>query len=172
MKSIYEVTMIRLEERDIYLAFYTLDRLEETENDPKRLKQLRKFLNGAVNMIKKKFQESLDILDALESEQEALEEPKLKFLIKTYKAFGLFSLGKTAQALKIYQELEEEKSLTEGDTYNLNLCLGLESAQEGKFDVAFEMFSRAKKMYKIKIEASFYLAVIFALLSFWTSSSS
>jgi hypothetical protein len=55
IKSLHDISIIKIQEFDIYAAYYTLDRVEDIPESVSNLHNLKVFLEGAVNMIKKKF---------------------------------------------------------------------------------------------------------------------
>ena len=149
--------MIRIQERDIYLAYYTLDRVEEIPEDLPVFSQLKSFLNGAINMIKKKFKDGLEDLQKLDVSK--LVECNVEPLVLSYQAYGFFCLGKVAEALALYTELETKGRLVEGDTYNLLLCKGILHGEAREFDEARKFFEKARSMFRLRVEPTFYLVV-------------
>ena len=158
LKSIYDICLIRILERDIYLAYHTLDRLEEVPEDLEDLFQLKLFLNGAVNMIKKKFREGLEVLEKVDLKK--LKEKEIVRLTHSYRAYGLFCEGKILEAIEVYKFLESSGQIHDGDVYNLMLCEGIDHGEQNKFEQAVVYFEKAKSMYKIKVEPTFYLVVV------------
>jgi tetratricopeptide (TPR) repeat protein len=157
LNSIYDLTILRILERDIYLAYYTLDRLEEIPEDLVDLNLLKLFINGAINMLKKKFQDGIDTLAKIDLEK--LKEERLVRLVHSYGAFGLFSLGKITEALNIYKMLEEKNWIVEGDIYNKLICKGIIAGEQNKFDVAEGHFKMARTMLRLRVEPTLYLCV-------------
>ena len=135
-----DLALIRIQERDIYLAFYTLDRIEEIPEDLEIMCQLKLFLNGAVNMIKKKFSDGLEDIKKVNIHK--LKECNVELLARSYQAYGNFCLGKVTDALEIYSELERSQKLMEGDTYNLLLCQGILAGEAKKFSEAKSYFDK------------------------------
>lgn len=157
MKSIYDMTLIRIIEKDMYLAYYTLDRLESIPPEYQNLVNLRTFLDGAVNMLKKKYKEGINSLACVDTVK--LNEALVLKLIPSYRAYGMFCLGQIASASQIYEELERKGWITESDNFNQLLCKGILLGEEKKFEEARSMFEKARKMYKIRVEPTFYLVV-------------
>lgn len=153
------MAIIRIKERDIYLAYYTLERIEDIPEDIHSLYQLKLFLNGAMNMMKKKFQDGLDELNKVDSAK--LEEPFIDMLKLSYQAYGNFCLGNIPEALNIYKKLENTTQQLEGDVYNSYLCKGILAGEAEEYIEAAREFEKAKKIFKKKVEPSFYLAVGF-----------
>ena len=157
LKSLFDLALIRIQERDIYLAYYTLDRIEEIPEELSLLFHLKIFLNGAVNMIKKKFKDGLE--DMKKIDQTKIKECNLENLVLSYQAYGHFSLGKIQEALEIYNEIEKRQALVEGDTYNKLLCQGILNGEAKKFAEAKVFFEKAKSIFRLKVEPTFYIVV-------------
>lgn len=157
LKSLFELALIRVQERDIYLAYYTLDRIEEIPEDLPSHFHLKIFLNGAVNMIKKKFKDGLEDLKKIDITK--LQEYDIEKLVLSYQAYGNFCLGNITEALEIYNKLENKEKLVEGDIYNKLLCQGILKGEEKEFDIAKSYFEKAKKIFKLKVEPTFYIVV-------------
>ena len=158
LKSIHDITLIRIHEKDIYSAYATIDRLEKIPDSLGYLKNLKLFLEGAVSMIKRKFEDGLSSLDKISDTGDLHES--IRPLRLSYKAYGLFCLGKIQVALDIYSRLEKKGVASSSDKYNKKLCLGILCAKAEDFDKAKEYFETAQSMDSSKIEPPFYLAVI------------
>lgn len=158
LKAIHEVALIRIEERDIYQAYYTLDRLDNIPKSVGYLYKARQFLEGAISMVKKKFKEGLEHLDALVDDEEL--DPQLRPLVLSYRAYGNFAEGHIETALKDYSKLKTQNQLSVGDEYNVLLCEGILAANESRWNTAKQKFEWASRMNPSKIEPKFYLAVL------------
>ena len=64
-RAIYEITKIKIENRDYYEALFTLERAEYLDIDEKVVKKFRIFINGVTSMMKKNYQEGIKILTEL-----------------------------------------------------------------------------------------------------------
>lgn len=159
MKALHDIAIMKVAERDIYLAYYTLDRLETVPKTVGYLYKAKKFLEGAISMVKKKFKEGISHLDELAGDQELHEV--LRPLVYSYRAFGNFSEGNIEQAVADYEHLKNHFSISPGDQYNNLLCQGIQKANLKKWEEAYLMFTQAQKMNSSKIEPKFYLAVDF-----------
>lgn len=157
LKSLFELALIRIQERDMYLAYYTLDRIEEIPEDLPAHFNLRIFLNGAVNMIKKKFKEGLEEFQKIDLSK--LEEYNIENLVLAYQAFGNFCQGNISESLETYNRLESKESLGEGDTYNKLLCQGILKGEAKEFEAARAYFEKAKSIFRLKVEPTFYIVV-------------
>lgn len=162
LRSLFDLALIRIKERDIYLAFYTLDRIEEIPEDLPVLFHLKHFLNGAVNMIKKKFKDGLEDFKKIDITK--LIDCHVEPLVMSYQAYGNFCLGNIAEALSIYTDLETKKKLVEGDLYNKLLSQGILNGETKKFSEAKAYFEKAKAIFRLKVEPTFYMVVAPALL--------
>lgn len=157
LKALHEVTLIRIEERDIYQAYYTLDRLDNIPKSVGYLFKAKQFLEGAISMVKKKFKEGLEYLDTLIDDQEI--DPQLRPLVLSYRAYGNFAEGNIEIALSDYQKLKSQNQLSVGDEYNVLLCEGILAANESRWNTSKQKFEWASRMNPTKIEPKFYLAV-------------
>lgn len=157
LKALHEVALIRIEERDIYQAYYTLDRLDSIPKSVGYLYKARQFLEGAISMVKKKFKEGLEYLDPLVDDQEL--DPQLKPLVLSYRAYGNFAEGNIELALSDYSKLKSQNHLSVGDEYNVLLCEGILAANEARWNTSKQKFEWAARMNPSKIEPKFYLAV-------------
>lgn len=157
LKALHEIALIRIEERDIYQAYYTLDRLESIPKSIGYLYKAKQFLEGAISIMKKKYKEGLNYLDELVSDEELHEQ--LRPLVLSYRAYGNFSEGNIEKALADYEFLREWNQSLEGDDYNMELCQGVLVAQKKNWEEAKKHFEKAKRMSPAKIEPKFYLAV-------------
>lgn len=157
LKALHEIALIRIEERDIYQAYYTLDRLDSIPKTVGYLYKARQFLEGAISMVKKKFKEGLEYLDLLLDDEEL--DPQLKPLVLSYRAYGNFAEGNIDNALADYAKLKSQNQLSIGDEYNVLLCEGILASNESRWNTAKQKFEWASRMNPTKIEPKFYLAV-------------
>lgn len=158
LKAIHEIALVRIEERDIYQAYYTLDRLENIPKTVGYLYKAKQFLEGAISMVKKKFKDGINFFDLLVNDDEL--DNMLKPLVLSYRAFGNFSEGNIELALADYNILKGKHQLFPGDEYNLLLCEGVLAANENRWNTARQKFDWAGRMNPSKIEPKFYLAVL------------
>ena len=157
IKSIYDMALIRVAERDFYLAYYTLDRIESIPTEIEYLYQLKVFLDGAVHMIKKKYKPGLDCLAAFDHTK--VSDPDVARLALSLRAFGHFNLGEISPALELYNRLEAEGLISEGDVYNKEICRGILAGEAGEYLQAEQHFRRAEQLNRLKVEPYFYIAV-------------
>jgi len=54
-RSLYEITKIKIENRDYYEALYTLERAEYLDIDQKVIKRFKIFIEGVTSMMKKNY---------------------------------------------------------------------------------------------------------------------
>lgn len=157
IKSIYDMALIRVAERDFYLAYYTLDRIESIPPEIEYLYQLKVFLDGAVHMIKKKYKPGLDSLCTFD--QTKVSDPDVGRLALSLRAFGHFNLGEISPALELYNRLEAEGFISEGDVYNKSICKGILAGEAGEYMQAEQHFRKAEQLNRLKVEPYFYIAV-------------
>ena len=167
IQSIQDISLIKIRQKDIYSAYYTLDRLESV---PESLKFLEFFLNGAVSIIKKKYPEGISLMKKLkdaitEANIDSDTKKELGNLRYSYKAYAYFSSGKIQEAFKAYSLLKDGNVITKGDRYNFELCSGIIKTQENNFFEAESHFKKASKMGFSKVEPRFYLGFL-AIIKF------
>lgn len=59
-KSLYEIAKIKIEQRDFYSAFHTLQRSEYLDIDKKLLEKFKLFTEGVIFLMKRKYKEALE----------------------------------------------------------------------------------------------------------------
>lgn len=158
LKSLHDITLIKIKQRNIYAAYYTLDRLDRIPEGLEYVKDLKTFLEAAVHLMKKKFKEGVELLDTIQEESEIDEN--VKPLINSYRAFGNFSLGNIKKSLEDYKLLEKSSQQVDSDKYNMLLCKGIIACKERNFKEARQAFSSAKKLNQKSVEPGFYLAML------------
>ena len=108
-KSLYEIAKIKIEQRDFYQAFYTLQRADFLDVDRPILEKFRIFTDGVTFLMKRKFQEGVDLISTV------LKSPNigdfLKPLAFNYRAYGLFCLGKHQKSLEDLLYIENSHPL-------------------------------------------------------------
>lgn len=126
-------------------------------------------------MIKKKYQLGLECMEKLSGGSSSADisssdtqvkkdqfdrvdiHESIKPLIISYKAYGLFSLGKIPAAHFNYRILEEMGMICQGDIYNKLLCEGVIAARSQDFQTAQLKFEAAQQLGQGKIEPPFYI---------------
>jgi len=156
------MALIHIELKDIYAAYYTLERLESI---PTTLLYLHTFLDGAVSIIKKKFEEGIILLEKVLQDGHNFDVTidisiMIRPIARSYRAYALFYLGNINSARHEYIELREDGLITSSDEYNLELCQGIIDTKEYKFERARSHFKNAHNRDKCRIEPRFYLAIL------------
>jgi tetratricopeptide (TPR) repeat protein len=64
-RAIYEITKIKIENRDYYEALYTLERAQYLDIDERVIKKFSIFINGVTAMMKKNYADGVAILTGL-----------------------------------------------------------------------------------------------------------
>lgn len=95
---------------DFYSAYYTLNRGKFVKVEEKYLAKLKRFIEGIVHLMKKKFEKGVVCLSDVESKFKIGDF--LKTIIYGYRAYGYFCLGRHEEALLDYRKLEKIVSLT------------------------------------------------------------
>ncbi|KRX11228.1 hypothetical protein PPERSA_07753 [Pseudocohnilembus persalinus] len=188
-KSLYEIAKIKIELRDFYQAFYTLQRSEFLDVDQELLKPFRMFTDSVTYLMKRKFQEGVDLLNQLilslnfskksnnqsntkqnnmnsstdnivSARKQGSNTELLKQLVFSYRSYGLFCLGQHQKALNDLLLTEQQnKVLEEPNQYNKVICQGIVSVSEFKYEEAFELFKKAGQLQPKKMEPYFYKAM-------------
>lgn len=157
LKSLHDIALIRMEERDVYQAYHTLDRLERTPSNVPYFSKAKTFLEGAISMVKKKYVEGVQHLSTLINDEDLHVE--LRPLVYSYRAYGYFCQGSIEEAISDYEALQHDSRLSECDEYNLLLCRGIMKAREKKWGDSEKLFRMAQSIYPTKIEPRFYIEV-------------
>lgn len=90
-KSLYELVKIKMEERDFYAAYHMISRAEHLNVDQSLLDKFKVFNEAAVFLMKRKFNEGFKLLEQLKGDN---IDPFLSPLLKRFKAYALFCLGR------------------------------------------------------------------------------
>ncbi len=157
LKSLHDIALIRMEERDVYQAYHTLDRLERMPANVPYFTKAKIFLEGAISMVKKKCLEGVEFLSSLINDEELHVE--LRPLVYSYRAYGYFCQGLIEEAISDYEALQKDNHLSECDDYNLLLCKGILKARLKKWSESEKLFRSANSIYPTKIEPKFYIEV-------------
>lgn len=157
LKSLHDIALIRMEERDVYQAYHTLDRLERMPTNVPYFTKAKIFLEGAISMVKKKYLEGVEFLSKLINDEDLHVE--LRPLVYSYRAYGHFCLGSIEEAINDYETLQKDNHMSECDDYNLLLCKGILKARLKKWLESEKLFRAANAIYPTKIEPRFYIEV-------------
>lgn len=133
-KSLFEIARIHIEQRDFYAALHTLSRAEYLDIDKKFLEKFRLYVEGVINLMKRKFKDALENFTQIQKNHDFNDF--LKPLFHTYRAYGYFCLGKHKSALSDYNLVEQSQTLDSNSSYNKLLCQGILSIQENNFDIS------------------------------------
>ena len=153
LKSLYEITKIKIENRDFYEAYHTLHRAELLGLDLKIFAKFRLFTEGVIFLMKRKHEEGIESLTTVIKK---LPSDFVRPMAYNYRAYGYFCSGKIKKALQDYQEICKISKLDKAATYNKLLCEGILAAEAENFESALEYFEKAQKIYKTKMEPYFY----------------
>ncbi|CAD8059821.1 unnamed protein product [Paramecium sonneborni] len=156
-KSLYEIAKIKIEQRDFYAAYHTLNRAALLDTEQSYLEKFRLFTEAVIHLMKRKFQESLNNFQEIQNNHQLNDF--LKPLFYAYRAYGLFCLSKHQQALEDYKLLLDIQPAESSVHYNKFLCEGILKIQAGQFNIGMEFFQRAQKIFQKKMEPTFYQGV-------------
>ncbi|CAK95205.1 unnamed protein product (macronuclear) [Paramecium tetraurelia] len=156
-KSLYEIVKIKIEQNDYYSAQHELDRAAYLDVDKTQLQKFELFVEGAIYLMKRKFEEGTHLLTEMITKNN--QSDNLKFQAHQYRAYGYFCQSKynlANQDLELYQEnLLEKASL-----YNKLLCHGIIKYEDNELEQSKREFFQAHKMLPNKMEPLFYQAII------------
>ena len=96
-KAIYDIAKIKIEMRDFYQAYHTLQRVDYLDVDQKVFEKFRLFIDGVTYLMKRKHEDGIKNLTTLVKTQTLGDF--LKPLVYSYRAYGYFCLGKHQKAL-------------------------------------------------------------------------
>ncbi|CAK74957.1 unnamed protein product (macronuclear) [Paramecium tetraurelia] len=163
-KSLYEIARMKLEQRDFYAAYHTLNRSSMLDTEKSYLEKFKLFTEAVIFLMKRKFQDSM--LNFQEIQNNHQLNDFLKPLFYAYRAYGQFCLSKHQKALDDYKYLLEIQPAESSVHYNKFLCEGILKVQSGLYTDGMELFQRAQKIFQKKMEPTFYLAVTYINQSF------
>lgn len=141
-----------------------MDRLEKIPEGVNYIKDLKTFLEAAINLMKKKYLLGVDLLNNIGEDSEVDE--MVKNLVYSYRAFGNFSLGKIKEAFSDYEILRKRGKESDSDIYNMYLCKGIQAASKNNFKEAKISFNNALNINKKSVEPKFYLAMLTLEMTF------
>lgn len=120
------------------------------------------FIEGVMTMMKKKSEESIEILSKLIGNKKC-DEMNLTPLINKYFGYGYFKLSEYAKSINYYQKIKNN-DLDESSSYNKLLAEGIELADRQKcYADAIGKFNQAKTVYPQKVEPYIYIAMTIIL---------
>ena len=125
-RALYELVRLRMEERDFYAAYHAISRAEHLNVDQQTLDKFRVFNEAAVFLMKRKFEEGLRLLEQVRGDVDQFVGP----LLRRFRAYALFCLGRHEEALEQYEKLVD---LDEGSLFNSLLCRGVVAVESGKY---------------------------------------
>ncbi|CAD8142066.1 unnamed protein product [Paramecium pentaurelia] len=163
-KSLYEIAKMKIEQRDFYAAFHTLNRSALLDTEKSYLEKFQLFTEAVIHLMKRKFQESLNNFQEIQNHHQLNDF--LKPLFYAYRAYGQFCLSKHQKALEDYKYLLDIQPAEPSVHYNRFLCEGILKIQAGQFNAGMEFFQRAQKIFQKKMEPTFYQGVTLINQSF------
>jgi tetratricopeptide (TPR) repeat protein len=120
--ALYEITKIRVKQRDFYEAYYALQRSEKTCLKYPKLALYQGFTEGVIFLMKRKTKKGVALLtQMIEKSPSLLEETFLHPMIYIYRAYGRVVLQEYDLALKDLLKASALKNLPAAGHYNLHL---------------------------------------------------
>lgn len=162
-KALFEISKIKIELRDFYQAYHTLQRAEYLSVDVKSLEKFRIFTDGVTFLMKRKHKEGIKHLTNLVKNFSLSDF--IKPLVYSYRAYGYFCLSKHSKALSDLQFIETFTKLEKPSLYNKIVCEGILAASNNQFELAMNHFNKAIKTAPAKMEPHFYKAITFIRFS-------
>ena len=93
MKSLYEIARIKIEQRNFYEAYHTLQRATLLELEEKAFSKLKLFTEGVIHLMKRKFEEGVtNLTDVIKKQEVGDHFLPMAF---NYRAYGYFCCSKT-----------------------------------------------------------------------------
>ncbi|EAS02746.2 tetratricopeptide repeat protein (macronuclear) [Tetrahymena thermophila SB210] len=163
-KSLYEIAKIKIEQRDFYEAFHTLNRSDYLDTDKKMLEKFRLFTEGVIFLMKRKYKDAIDNFNLITSNFSLGDFMKPLFYV--YRAYGYFCLGKHQNALYDYMAVESNLKDDLNSQYNKSLCDGILSVMAGKYEMGLKHFRNAEKIFKQKMEPALYRGISLINMAF------
>lgn len=91
-RAIYEITKIKIENRDYYEALYTLERAQYVDIDEKVIKKFKIFINGVTAMMKKNYTDGIKVLTELLEDKDKPLSNFIKPLFYSTRSYGYMAL--------------------------------------------------------------------------------
>ena len=121
--AIYELIKIKISQRDYYAAYHTATRMEFFGVKDVYLLNYKFFLEGVILIMKKKFEDALEILMKYSKDFHSIDN----FLVPLYSkfiAYAFFKIGKHSECVFAYKKLKSHE-MDEVSKYNLLLAEGI-----------------------------------------------
>jgi tetratricopeptide (TPR) repeat protein len=155
-EALFHLTSIKIHQRDFYGASHTLSRAEDKQQD---LADLELYVEGVLNLMKRKFKEGTKQLGkVIKSLSSVLTE--YKTLSYAYRGFGLACLDQLEAAVQDFNRVMKEGKLDKVTAYNRCLCKGLLAGSTQQWATCLSYFNKAAGLFPKNIEARFYRAVV------------
>jgi tetratricopeptide (TPR) repeat protein len=148
--SLYEITKIRVRQRDFYEAYYFLQRADKSKLKLPKLALYNSFTEAAIFLMKRKTKKGVSILTQLIESKSSVGlacEPFLNPLVYIYRAYGRIVLQEYDTALKDLLKASSFKKLPTNAHYNLQLCVGILAIRNKEFDSAMSYFTKAHQKF-------------------------
>ncbi|CAD8068857.1 unnamed protein product [Paramecium sonneborni] len=153
-KSLQEIAKIKIDQKDFYSAYYTLQREDHLEVDKESIMKLRQFTEGVIFLMKRKYQEGVNVFTQLINNYQLGEF--IKKIIFLYRAYGFICLNKFQKALNDLIYVQNFQELDQPSLYNKIVCEGIVMSQSSQFEKAQSQFQKASKLFPGKMEPHFY----------------
>ena len=95
--------------------------------------------------MKRKFEEGLKMLELVRGDN---IDQFISPLLKRFKAYALFCLGRHQEAIEYYEKLVD---LDEGSQFNCLLCKGITAVESTRYSEGIKFFNAAKKVFTTKV---------------------
>ncbi|CAD8070155.1 unnamed protein product [Paramecium primaurelia] len=157
MKSLIEIAKIKIDQKDFYSAYYTLQRQDHLDVDKASLMDLKQFTEGVIFLMKRKYKDAIIVLTELINKQQLGEF--IKKLIFLYRAYGFICVNKYQNALKDFNYIQRFNPLETTQQYNMIICEGIVMSQQNQFEKSQQLFQKASQIFPGKMEPHFYKAL-------------
>ncbi|CAD8205734.1 unnamed protein product [Paramecium octaurelia] len=156
-KSLIEIAKIKIDQKDFYSAYYTLQRVDHLDVEKASIIDLKQFTEGVIFLMKRKYKDAIIIFTELINKQQFGEFIKKHIFV--YRAYGFISVNKHQNALKDFNYISNFYPLDPPQLYNKVICEGVVMTQQNYFEKAQSLFQKASQIIPGKMEPHFYKAL-------------
>ena len=154
--ALYEISKIKIQQKDFYEAYYNLKRATHFKLRQKKLVTYKMFTEGVIFLMKRKTKTALKLIcqvaDRLKPTGEsggdasagaAPQTPDYIYnLVFLYRAYGYFVTEEYENSLKDYIKANQVKKLNHSSLYNMVLCQGLKCLSNTEYENAISFFTK------------------------------
>lgn len=156
--ALYEISKIKIQQKDFYEAYYNLKRASHFKLRQKKLVTYKLFTEGVIFLMKRKTKTALKLIcQVVERLKPSAEENKraeggvetspeyIYNLVFLYRAYGYFVSEDYESSLKDYIKANQIKKLNHSSLYNMVLCQGLKCLANNEYENAISFFTKSSQ---------------------------